>query len=136
MTEETQTQTPPGATYHHCKMVFEEMNRLAKDHEENEVTMRVYEGFLTKLFEDLGLSVPYYSKCTTALKQMGCIRQLRRGGGNSPSQWELLKEPTEQAYTTSVPKRERRTRADQMQSQINDLQLQLAATIAKINSSD
>jgi hypothetical protein len=50
---------------------------------------------LTKLVcEDLGLAVPYYTAVTRKLKDMGCIRQLKRGGGSSPSQWELIREPT------------------------------------------
>jgi hypothetical protein len=57
--------------------------------------MVVYEGMLTKLVtEDLGLPVPYYTKVRQFLMAMGCIRQLRRGGGSAPSQWELIREPT------------------------------------------
>lgn len=62
--------------------------------------MLVWEGHLTKLItgEPLHLSVPYYTAVTRELKRMGCIRQLRRGGGNAPSQWQLLTEPTEQLF--------------------------------------
>lgn len=59
----------------------------------------VYEGKLTELItQKLYLSVPYYTSITRALKSMGCIRQLRRGGGSSPSQWELIREPTPELW--------------------------------------
>jgi hypothetical protein len=55
----------------------------------------VYEGFLTHLItQDLGLATPYYTSVMNRLKKMGCVRQLSRGGGPTPSQWELITEPT------------------------------------------
>jgi hypothetical protein len=69
--------------------------------EEGEIV--VYEGRLTALVtKDLGLAVPRYTECVGALRVMGAIRQLRRGGGNSPSQWELIREPTLQEYEAYV----------------------------------
>jgi hypothetical protein len=54
----------------------------------------VYEGFLTDLVKNkLNLSTPYYTKCRKALLEMGCIKQLRRGGSSTPSQWLLIREP-------------------------------------------
>lgn len=59
----------------------------------------VYEGFLTQLITGrLNLSVPYYTSVRKSLIRMGCVRQLRRGGGNSPSQWEMIYEPTLEAF--------------------------------------
>jgi hypothetical protein len=78
----------------HCEKVYMTMRNTAKEKFEGEVPMIVWEGFLTQLMRDLELSVPYYSTIRSALIDMGCMRQLRRGGGTSPSQWELLKEPT------------------------------------------
>jgi hypothetical protein len=64
------------------------------DENTNSIHMVVYEGFLTQLITGkLALSVPYYTSVTKALKGMGCIRQLRRGGSTSPSQWEMIYEP-------------------------------------------
>ena len=66
---------------------------------ESDNKMVVYEGFLTSLITGkLNLSVPYYTSVMKALKRMGCVRQLRRGGGNSASQWELITEPTIEAF--------------------------------------
>jgi hypothetical protein len=86
----------PVALFRHTVAVYEEMASQGKivtvDADSN---MLVYEGKLVELVtETCGLSVPYYTKVTQALKGMGCARQLRRGGGNSLSQWELIREPT------------------------------------------
>jgi hypothetical protein len=78
----------------HCETVYQAMREVAKEIREDEVPILVYEGFLTRLVQQVGLSVPYYSAIRGKLMAMGCIRQLRRGGGNSPSQWELVKPPT------------------------------------------
>jgi hypothetical protein len=78
----------------HCERVYMRMRNEATETLETDVPMVVWEGFFTRLMQELGLSVPYYSTVRTALMEMGCIRQLRRGGGTSPSQWELLRPPT------------------------------------------
>lgn len=90
--------------------------------EDAEGTMIVWEGFLTRFVtEELHLSVPYYSSVTQALKRMGCIRQLRRGGGSSPSQWELITEPTEDLFNNALPKKVGPvTKFQQLQAQVND----------------
>jgi hypothetical protein len=82
------------APFSHCEMVYLAMRNAAKDIYEGDVPMVVWEGFLTKLTRDLGLSVPYYSTVRGYLLEMGCMRQLRRGGGTTPSQWELIRPPT------------------------------------------
>jgi len=93
--------------YSHCKDVYNAMLRQSskQTYVENGETKEaiVYEGFLTKLItEDLHLSVPYYTSIRNALKKMGCVRQLRRGGSTSPSQWQLYHEPTEELFITKA----------------------------------
>jgi len=88
---------------------------------DNQDAMLVYEGHLTRLFTELRLSVPYYSSVTKELKRMGCIRQLRRGGGNSPSQWELIQEPTEELYKIGTRNDPPKTIVGQMQQQLNSV---------------
>lgn len=95
------THTP--ALLLHAQRVFEAM--LAESSETSHGT--VYEGFLTKLFETLNLSVPYYSSVTKALKAMDCIRQLHRGGGKSPSRWLLVQEPTNELFNWALPEMKR-----------------------------
>lgn len=91
--------------------------------------MIVWEGFLTRFItEELHLSVPYYSSVTLALKRMGCIKQLRRGGGSSPSQWELITEPTEELFTNKLPKKEPQvSRQSQLQEQVNSQETRIKA---------
>lgn len=78
----------------HCERVYERMHQEAKEVRETDVPMLVWEGFTTQLLKNLELAVPYYSTIRRALLDMGCVKQLRRGGGTSPSQWELIKPPT------------------------------------------
>jgi hypothetical protein len=95
----------------------------------------IYEGYLTKLIQqDLHLSVPYYTSVTKALINMGCIRQLRRGGGSSPSQWEMIYEPTEEAYLKAMPsKQPKQTRDSQNEEQIATIVRRLVALEDQVN---
>lgn len=123
----------PATLYLHCQQVYERMlgqakkvEMLAPDQsidEEPRDSMIVWEGMLTRLItSEMNLSIPYYSYVTKALKQMGCIKQLRRGGGTSPSQWELIKAPNEETFVNQTPKRSvRKTKTDMMQDQIMSL---------------
>jgi hypothetical protein len=63
-----------------------------------DMTIMVYKGHLTKLFAELEVPNPYYTKIMGALKQDGCVEQLRRGGGAAMSEWILHHEPREEAF--------------------------------------
>jgi hypothetical protein len=97
----------PVAVFRHSLTVYREMEQQGKVVKVEDTSMLVYEGKLVELVTDTcDLSIPYYTKVTKALKGMGCARQLRRGGGNSPSQWELITEPTPELfdlYINDVP---------------------------------
>lgn len=92
------------ALFHHCVQTYEAMFKKATRQQFDSGSYGVvYEGALTQLVtQELNLSVPYYTHVTRALKQMNCIRQLRRGGGSSPSQWELITAPTEEVFRKEV----------------------------------
>lgn len=97
--------------------------------------MLVWEGFLTKLTRGLGLSTPYYTAVRRDLTRMGCIRQLRRGGGSSPSQWELIKAPTEDLYKNSkVQPTKEKTRLDTIMQQIKDVHTRLTVVEQQIDT--
>ena len=114
-----ETESAPPALFEHCVNTYHEMLRQAKavvtvsagdphDDEDDDRASQiiVYEGFLTQLVTSkLNLSVPYYTSVRKALMEMGCIRQLKRGGGTSPSQWELIYEPTLEAFMAATPKK-------------------------------
>lgn len=122
------TEIVPPAIYNHSVAVYDAMESTAeniqvgKTDEERGI---VWTGFTTKLFADLGLSVPYYSQCLKMLKGMDCIRQLRRGGGGSPSQWLLMQRPTAELYEyylqSNPVEKQGTSRVDQLEQQVRDL---------------
>lgn len=82
------------ALYHHCVRMYRAMMDESNMIDVEGAPAVVYEGFLTDLVKNkLNLSTPYYTKCRKALLDMGCIKQLRRGGSSTPSQWLLIREP-------------------------------------------
>jgi hypothetical protein len=128
MNETSGEETVP-ALYEHCVRAYKAMlaeSKVVLDgsnvSEESGFAgqMVVYEGFMTRLIVDqLSLSVPYYTSVRQALINMGCIKQLRRGGGTSPSQWEMIKDPTVEAFMKQRPdKKPKQTRDSMLQDQI------------------
>jgi hypothetical protein len=135
----TSTSTPPEeehgappALFEHCYNTYREMLAQAKSVVGSQTEkggyepashIVVYEGFLTHLVtHTLNLSVPYYTSVRKNLIRMGCIRQLRRGGGSSPSQWELIHEPTEEAFwNVQEPRVHKPSKDAAVQEQIRNL---------------
>lgn len=133
---------PTSIVFDHCKAVYEEMEEQSRtevispsDHEDDPGNhMLVYEGHLTKLFAQLALSTPYYTTVMNHLKAMGCVEQLQRGGGNSPSRWRLLRRPDEDAFRSVEGMNRSRTgktaaleqQVRDLTKQVNDLRAQLA----------
>jgi hypothetical protein len=122
MTSLQEEQTAPPKLYEHCLTVFEQMRTEAKPTAVEGTHALVYEGFLTRLFNKLSLATPYYTSVMQALRKMGCVKQLSRGGGASPSKWELLQEPTLELFNSSTAKRlHDNTKMGQLQQQVSDL---------------
>lgn len=122
MSSETETQAPP-ALFQHCVNVYNAMlgesRSVGSEVESGDNQVIVYEGFLTQLVTgELRLSVPYYTSVRKALMAMGCIRQLRRGGSTTPSQWEMIYEPTVEAFyrqkESKIPKQTREAQLEEM----------------------
>lgn len=116
-----QDDDPPPTLFLHCvhayAKMFEQAKGVAVDaidsggfengQEQLVDYILVWEGMLTRLItNELNLSVPYYSSVTKALKRMGCITQLRRGGGSAPSQWQIHHEPVLDTFMSGVPKKD------------------------------
>lgn len=117
------------ALYFHCVTTYEAMLSEATsrvDDQDQEII--VWEGMFTALITSrLHMSVPYYTKISRALVAMGCIRQLRRGGGTAPSMWELITEPTEELFEHKIPKRKKTVdRYTMQQDQISAINTRLA----------
>lgn len=128
----TEGDTSPQANYVHCHTVYRAMmeEATARVDEDTGEEMVVWEGMLTALITGrCNLSIPYYSKITSALKEMGCIRQIKRGGGSASSVWELITEPTEELYSArpAAQKLPRQDRLTQQAAQINSLNNRVGA---------
>ena len=91
---------PVPALYDWSLKVWTEMQTRATMEvlEEGEDPKMIYEGHLTNLFRDLQVPNPYYTTVRKKLMQLGCLVQLRRGGGSALSKWELVKKPSEEAF--------------------------------------
>lgn len=128
-TKEEQSSGAPPALFEHCvnvyKAMFDEARAVNNPSQEEDVDeIIVYEGFLTQLITGrLNLSVPYYTTVMQALRNMGCVRQLRRGGSTTPSQWELIYEPNLKAFMEQKPEKARRpTRQDIRDQRLDELE--------------
>jgi len=129
MTSAPPRDSAPPALFGHCERAYAAMLADAKEIGDSGpssgegVTMIVWEGFMTDLIcSQLNLSVPYYTHILNAMKDMGCLRQLRRGGGSSPSQWELIYEPTLEAFLAATPSKiPKQTREAMLEGAIDEL---------------
>ena len=77
----------------------------------------VYRGYVTYLFEHLGFGISVYTPVMRRLQAMGCMEQIHQGGRGTPSQWQLLKDPTLEDFLASSGHR---------RSRIADLEARLA----------
>lgn len=105
--------------FQHCRTVYDAMRADARIRDDSEGRFIVWEGFLTKLVEGVGLAMPYYTEVRKHLIRMGCLRQLRRGGGSTPSQWEVIRRPTRELFLGAIEELD--TRVTPVQQQIADL---------------
>jgi hypothetical protein len=131
----TNTDNAPAAVYEHCCTVYDAMFAKARRIEvpSEETSMIVYEGHLTRLFRDLRLSVPYYSLVTKELRRMGCIRQLRRGGGTAESQWELICSPSLELFKDATTRNRPANKIDALEQQVKDLREMVHKLSSQVN---
>jgi hypothetical protein len=100
MSNESSETPPTPALYLHAVKAYELMEAEATEvqFDDGEPAM-LWTGHLTKLIaSQLHLSTPYYTGVVRALKRMGCIRQIKRGGGTAESEWEIIKPPTPELW--------------------------------------
>ncbi len=108
----------------HCITIWNGMDERAEDKLEG----RVYEGFLTGLFNELGLNTPYYTAVRNQLVNMDCMRLIKRGGGPTPSKWLLMQAPTIELFEafppsqpSQAPKLNKKANANQVMQMVRDL---------------
>jgi len=124
---------PMPALWSYLLRVYNQMEEAAEVEEQEGLdggSGLVYTGHLTTLFQDMQIPNPYYTSVTQALKAMGCIIQLRRGGGTGLSKWALLERPTEQLFHTKAT---RKTRAVQHVGKLNILEQRIKDQTVQIN---
>jgi hypothetical protein len=112
MTDTTEVK-PMKALYDHCILVFDSMFEEAVPEEtvenvghgdvddpESEAPngYMIWTGHTTQLFARLQMATPYYTSVMACLKKMGCIEQVKRGGGNAMSKWRLVRKPEEEYF--------------------------------------
>jgi hypothetical protein len=110
--------------FHHCVELFKVLTVQAEEVEGRQI----WTGYMTHIIKDeLNLSVPYYTSILNAMKRMGCIEQLQRGGSSTPSKWLLLAEPTEEVYNSPAVRRSAKNpgRLDQLEGMLFDLNTRL-----------
>lgn len=126
------TEMVPAILEHSCT-VYRAM--LAEATTDEETGQKVYEGHLTRLFAGLRFSTPYYTVIKNAMVAMGCIEQVRRGGGGGLSKWILWTEPSIDLWAQrSLTKSHRATKQDMQQQQIRDLGKRMEALEVKIDA--
>lgn len=117
------------ALFEHAKRLYEEMHKRSNREEVEDLDdpsgyrqVDVYIGHLTRLFAELQIANPYYTKIMAALKAQGCIEQLRRGGGSATSKW-LLKFPPEEETFRQILERKRapKGKTHQLEQRTHDL---------------
>lgn len=121
---------PTAILFDHCQSIWNAMDDKATDvkrdpEDENSETDRTYEGHLTRLFQQVGMSAPYYTSVMRALKEMGCVEQTRRGGGNAKSRWLLVNVPTKESFEATTGRRFRGGRINMMEQGIREMSQRL-----------
>jgi hypothetical protein len=119
------------ALFDHAKRVYEEMLKRSVKEEDRGleeplagpgVMLDVYTGHTTRLFNDLGIANPYYTKIMDALKGQGCIEQRRRGGGVAMSKWVLNYPPEEEGFRAIMDrKRGPKGKGAELEQRVKDL---------------
>jgi len=117
----------PPRLFDHCCRVFEAMHQQAGPQTIKGEHTLVYEGYTTRLFQQLQLPGPYYSSVLQRLQGMGCIRQLSRGGGSAASRWALIDDPTREAFMAVEDGERPPSRLEALEDRVEAIEQQLAA---------
>lgn len=102
----------PNAIWDHANTIYDAMKKDSRRVRIEGVHAHLWEGFATHLFSEKRVPIPYYGKVLNALKEMGCIRLIKRGARTQPSQWALYKKPTRKDFDVVAKKVTTKRRSD------------------------
>jgi hypothetical protein len=100
------------AVLEHAVSIYDRMHQESRQTEKG----RVWEGHLTRLCDELNIARGYYSYVRQCLLDMGCIEQIKRGGGAGMSKWRLIKRPDEETYAGKEPGRPNKTSSSKVRT--------------------
>jgi hypothetical protein len=86
----------PTTLFQKCEIFYDAM--LAESHgqvSDADDGVKIYTGFVTRLFKEVGWAQNQYSRVVSHMQMMGCIRKLAQGAGPNPSVFVLIKRPDE-----------------------------------------
>lgn len=103
---------------------FELYNAMEETADDTYGGLPLWEGFLTQLLDDIGLGREKYGRIVRLLQDMGCIDQVKRGAGGSPSRWVLAYAPTVDAFHAAkeAPAKNKQRAVDPIEQRLKDLQ--------------
>lgn len=129
--EETEGETT-SALLNHCMAVYDAMHEESEEYLDGGYAPgeapRIYIGMLTNLFVRLDYGISNYSRIVNAMRDMGCVEQIRRGAGKTPGMWLLWRRPDEALFewvkTYNRENKERREDAlgDSVEQRLRDMQ--------------
>lgn len=123
-----------------CRTLYEAMDKSAEDTPEG----RFWVGPLTVLLRDISQSgtSSNYSQVVGAMTDMGCISQIKKGGGKAPSVWRLDRPPSSEishliSNTRNNYKSQRQEQSDNRVTALNErltrVEKDIAAIVAFLN---
>lgn len=77
-----------------CKIVYDKLVEKSTVIE----GYTIFNGFTTKILDEVEINRSYYGQILNPLKGMHCIKQVIRGNSGQKSQWILFKRPTVDMY--------------------------------------
>lgn len=95
---------------------------------------RVFTGLVSNIFAEHKLSLGYYTPVMQRLRDMGCIEQIRRGGGGKPSVYMIYSAPTIGAYEDSKNRPSKASREEAKTSQLQSTVVLLSQRVGALES--
>jgi hypothetical protein len=106
--------------YEQCIQIFEAMDRQATLYPDRR--QRIYEGYLTYLFDEIGLGLSCYSTVMHRLQAMGCVKQKSPGSRNVPSRWIILQKPSEDLFMEHAVPSRKHSRVRELEDRVKRLE--------------